>query len=175
MGLVAHGFRARSAAAGLEPVRAVFDYGGTGHGLEPPHGDPGAAPPPRRLPPLDVAAARAAAAAAGSLERFDLIDLDGLSSSITIRVDEPHSFMRERAIGLFDALHRSRAAARGWYVEVLDKQPTPVAVRYGTTLGGGRFDRPDVDCCNPRPRRLPLTALRERPPCPVFGDRVAPH
>jgi hypothetical protein len=129
-------------------------------------------PAAARLAPEEVARARdevvAAAADTGLVvERIDVLQPLGHALAIVASVEEPHEFLRHRAVTFLGALAGWREHCEGIFCEIRDTAPEPVLTVGWFRNGGFHGTRPDVECCAPQ---LSMSrGMGWRPPrCPIF-------
>jgi hypothetical protein len=164
--LVAIAFRARSVEQELEPV-VHFAVGGGGDWLR-----WSAAPTLPELEPDQIQRMRREIAAAvesadAELQRLDILHPAGHAWALSVRVDEPHAFLRQRLRLLLESLEPWAEACGGQrYLEVTDGEAHPVLEWAQWAYGGMRSVRPDVTCC----WGGSSSAIDAPPPtpCPVF-------
>jgi hypothetical protein len=162
--LLGAAFSYASARAGLTPVIGVFSQNG---GIALTEGD--LRRPDARLDrEAEDARIRDAAAEAGAeVDSIEFLEVGGGAVAVTLRVTEPHGFLR-RGLRTFIELSGHREASRtGSYFEVRDDQPRPV-YQAGRGVSGMSGHRRDVACCAPSGISRGLLAP-DRPSCPVFG------
>jgi hypothetical protein len=166
--LVADAFRIRSAKLGLEQV--VVLHSGDGSTTLP--------STPELTPPLtldEIARMRdeitAAVASAGAdLRDMTVLRPAGHALALSVRVAEPHAFLRQHFRSMVELLEPwTEACGRQRYIEICDGELHPALVSAQYAYGGMSSVRRDVSCCSP------LVSLGEgidappTPPCPVFG------
>ena len=124
-------------------------------------------PAPSR-PPLDPAHEEirvrgAAAASEADVERIEFLQVAGLAIAVTLRVRDPHTFLRcdlRRFVEESGHNDRSRLSS---YVEIFDDAPRAAYA----SAPGMTTARRDVPCCAPIHRASLFAA--PPPPCPVYG------
>jgi hypothetical protein len=110
-----------------------------------------------------------AAASGNTLERVHVLRPDAHALAVTLRIAEPHAFLRDR---LHDftmlAEHEWIPLLAGLYLEVRDAEldPAYVLARHGS--GGMSSSRGNLECCAPRGFGRPEGAPPP-PACPIFG------
>ena len=165
--LVAAAFRVRSAELGLERV-VVLHTGEASMRL-------GAR---ELIPPLaadDVRRMRHEIAtviedAGGDLDKLTILRPAGHAWAVSVRVAEPHAFLRDRFRLMLDALEPwAEACGRQRYIEVCDGEPDPAVVLAQYAFGGFSSERSDVSCCSPLVSFGVGIDAPLSPGCPVFG------
>jgi hypothetical protein len=161
--VVAGAFRDRSVREGLPSVVVLNTAGGGGRL------DPGGTSKPRSVERGAVAAQiRRAAANAGTVPA-ELVVLEpyGIAYAMTLRVDDPARFMKERLPSLIEATDPFRDLYDGRYVEVVDATGDPIfRAGHATRLSlGGHWARADLAGCNPIIHSRPWDY--DPPPCPA--------
>lgn len=93
----------------------------------------------------------------------------GYAAELTLRVDEPHSFLRSMLHGLIAPF--AAPAWEGFYVEILDRDGEPGWFRGCSSRSTSCISstRRDLECCGWQGLGHPIEW--EPPVCPVF-DRV---
>jgi hypothetical protein len=123
----------------------------------------------RPLKPQETEALQAAisTAAADELERMQVLKPDAHAVAVTLRVAEPHAFMRLRLQDFLRAAHDWNQRLAGFYLEVRDDQPGAVYMQGWVGSGGIASTRPDLECCAPPTLGMAIDAPPP-PRCPVF-------
>ncbi|MDQ5821909.1 MAG: hypothetical protein M3540_10745 [Actinomycetota bacterium] len=113
------------------------------------------------------------AAAGEELEELEILRPYGFAAAVTLRVPEPHLFIR---LVLKQFLEQSSHYSGLWdgsFVEVRDGKNDPAwisAYAARTTSGAGSV-RPDVECCaDAALHRSHSISWEGPPPCPVFDQ-----
>jgi len=157
-----------SRAAGLPKVVAfVFSDGGS---MSIQHGRELAVEPPHERD-RTILRELVRSAARSELEALEILEPYGFAPAVTLRVREPHSFLRHALNTYVAASTHFSTLWEGSYIEVRDDREEPVwRTGYSTRLStGGGIARSDVQCCNPFFRHT--LSGPPRPLCPVFEPR----
>jgi hypothetical protein len=168
--LLAGAARARFQQDGLGRVNSVSRPNG---GSTVDHTRPLPLDPPAER---DGVVLRALVEAAGGqeLDQLEILRPYGFAAAATLRVLEPHSFIRLALKGFLEQSSHYSGLWDGSYAEVRDEADAPawISAYAGRTTSGAGSVRPDVECC------AEATFASRRgmdwegpPPCPVF-DRV---
>lgn len=166
--LIAAAFRARSEESGLPRVVwvSVPDSGSTlewsGQRLRD-------ALTEAEVSALEKHVRRAAAAAGVEDVQLQLLRPHGHALAVTVRVAEPHRFLRFALHPLRNELIPWLNRLEGLYKEVLDDDPRPAWSEAASPAGGGACVRGDVVCCAGPVGFGPGYDEPGPPPCPVFG------
>jgi hypothetical protein len=110
--------------------------------------------------------------AGAHVDGIDVLQPHGHAWAVSLRVDEPHAFLRRRFRSFFSAVEpwkQQHPLPR--YIEVRDAQPQPVLVTAYSGAFGSASTRRDVECCNPLVSFGEPLLAPPPPVCPVFGDR----
>jgi hypothetical protein len=127
------------------------------------------------LAPNEVERMRGEIAAAVDGAAADVTDLTvlrpaGHAWALSVRVTEPHAFLRQSFRSMVEALEPwAEARGRQRYIEISDGWPHAALV-WGTYAYGGMSSvRRDVSCCSPLVSLGEGIDARPTPACPVFG------
>jgi hypothetical protein len=166
--LVAAAFRTRSAELGLERVVTLHSGdGSTTLNFT-----------PELTPPLDVEQVERIRGelttvvhdAGGDLTELTILRPAGHAWALSVRVAEPHAFLRQQFRSMFDALEPwVEACGRQRYIEICDREPHPALVSAQYAYGGMSSVRHDVSCCSPFASLGVGIDAPQPPPCPIFG------
>jgi hypothetical protein len=163
--LVAIAFRGRSAEQGLEPV-VHFATAGGGTWLRRSTAPTLAALEPDAIERMRGEIAAAVESAEAQLQHLDILHPAGHACALSVRVDEPHAFLRQRLRPLLESLEPwADACGRQRYLEVSDGGAYPALESAQYAYGGMGSVRPDVTCCWGGSRG---GIDAPPPPCPVF-------
>jgi hypothetical protein len=152
----------------LVAIEVVGEGGSRIAGLKP-SDDQQSGVPTDGLDPGDLenqvrAAAEVADATVESLEALTPL---GVAFAVTLRVDDPAAFLKNRTLPFLDSLPDRGLQLDGSFVEVLDTDGKRVWFVANASRGrvGMLWTRPDLEGCNPIAHSSPVGG--EIPPCPA--------
>ena len=108
--------------------------------------------------------------AGGDLDDLTVLRPAGHAWALSVRVAEPHAFLRQRLRSMLDRLEPwAEACGRQRYIEIRDGGPDPALVLAQWAHGGMSSVRGDLKCCSPLVSFGVEIDAPPTPACPVFA------